>query len=391
MLKLPAILLALLVLGPAAPTNAASNSAATRKSSCAVVSPTTNKIFGVMDDAAPPNLVADSCFNVLKKTVWLTPTNWHLKDLSPTYLGQLDQQMDQAAGLNLKVIFQLWLRVKGTAAVPLSPSQQRGVCDVGTDLALKYPAQTFGIEIGVEPNNPTFWQPQFASDGSNASAAAYESWLATCYQRIKAVAPSVLVIGGSLASHGNDDPSQGINRASTSPVVFIQKMCAAYRASNSGQPIMDWFDMHSYQDDMSQPPSTTHPSPSTTITIGDYDKLESQLQCFAGSAQNVPPVLWGESGYELQGQSGQPSPSGNQAPGSVSNPDQLGAYYASEIQMAYCQPNSVGFIEFLLIDQQQSSGWQSGMYYYGVPLVAKSALKFVVPALQSAEAGVMQC
>lgn len=399
-----AITLMLIVLGYSLPSTAQAqlmqNKASGQRTSASKGSLT--KYFGAMDDAAPMNLIAQSGISVVKKTVWLTPTNWRLNQLDPGYQSQLSQEMAEATALNVKVIFEIWPRAKGTVAVPLSPSQQRGVCDVAVNLATTYPQQTLGIEMGVEPNSPTFWQPQFGPAGTNVSAAAYESWLATCYVRIKTAAPGVMVIGGSLASHGNDNPSQGVNRASTSPVVFIQKMCEAYKASGDTQPLMDWFDMHSYEDSSAQPPSTTHPDPSTTVTIGDYAKLESLLGCFSGSAQPIPPVLWGESGYQSQITAVQMKQFhyrgvSSATATSVDEKTRM-SYIAMEINMAYCQANSVGFINFLLVDQSDMNGWHSGLYYFDQKLgrpgnvpVAKPSLAVVRAALQSAQAGTAQC
>ena len=43
--------------------------------------------------------------------------------------------------------------------------------------------------VGNEPNLNRFWLPQFAADGSDAAATAYEQLLATTYDALKAVHP----------------------------------------------------------------------------------------------------------------------------------------------------------------------------------------------------------
>ena len=45
------------------------------------------------------------------------------------------------------------------------------------------PVACTDVIVGNEPNNNRFWLPQFALDGSDAAAAAYESLLATHLRR----------------------------------------------------------------------------------------------------------------------------------------------------------------------------------------------------------------
>ena len=45
--------------------------------------------------------------------------------------------------------------------------------------------------VGNEPNQPAFWRPQFAADGSNASAPAFGPYLAAAYDALKAVNPAI--------------------------------------------------------------------------------------------------------------------------------------------------------------------------------------------------------
>src|SRR4249920_2925644 len=75
--------------------------------------------------------------------------------------------------------------------------------------------------VGNEPNQPAFWRPQFAADGSNASASAFGPYLAAAYDALKAVDPTIDVIGVGLSPRGNDHPAAK-NNISTSPVRFIR-------------------------------------------------------------------------------------------------------------------------------------------------------------------------
>lgn len=320
-----------------------------------------------MDDQASPELVLRAGFTVQKRTIWLDRDSKSFEGLNQKYRNQLEAYFADAEKLNqsnpggFKVVIELWPSLASN--VPLNQARQRDDCDVGVDIVKRYPDIVEGVEVGVEPNNHRFWKNQFGPDGRNASAAPYTSWLGHCYDKIKAVDPNVLVIGGSLASWGNDDPHKGA-WANTSPTLFIQKMCEAYKAGGRSRPLMDWFDMHSYQASSAVPPSTQHPAPSTTITLGDQSKLEGLLGCFDGTAQPVPPIWWGEAAYQSQIPISQAYRyTGKEPPGSAPIPAALqGDYIAQSITMAYCQ-GSAGYVQFHVLDEPNLGGWQSGTYY----------------------------
>ncbi len=113
-------------------------------------------------------------------------------------------------------------------------------------LARTYPSVKDFI-IGNEPNQPRFWQPQFGASGKNVSAASYYGMLAAAYDSLKAVDPSINVIGLGLSPRGGDKPNAPDN-VSTSPVRFISGLGKAYRASGRKRPIMNEFAFHPYPD-----------------------------------------------------------------------------------------------------------------------------------------------
>jgi len=329
-----------------------------------------DKLFGVMDDNPVMSAAAQSGFGVVKRTVWIGPTNnsWETtgKGFVPIpdqYREVITRDMADARAAGIKVILELYLvRQFGP---PRGPNQMRGTCAVAKDLLDKFP-ETYGIEIGVEPNSHNFWWPQFNADGTQASAAPYEEWLAKCYDAIKGTHPDVLVIGGSLSSRGEDQPHK--KGSDTSPVLWLQKFCEAYKTSGRTAPVMDWFDMHSYPDPEDQDPTVQHPYPSTTITIADYDKLNGLLGCFSGTAQPKPPILWGETGYNTEvpaamvgkNYSTEPKPSTVR----LIDESTQGRYAATQIKMAYCQSNSAGWLNFHFVDDaNRFQDWQSGFAY----------------------------
>ena len=122
--------------------------------------------------------------------------------------------------------------------------------------------------VGNEPNLNRFWMPQFAADGSDVAAPAYEALLAQTYDALKGVAAASTVIGGALSPRGNDS----VMSRKHSPTTFIADLGRAYRRSGRTRPIMDAFALHPYEDNSSIPPSFRHPH-TTTISLADYPKL----------------------------------------------------------------------------------------------------------------------
>jgi len=88
---------------------------------------------------------------------------------------------------------------------PLIARRRHEYCAYVADV-LTHAPRVNDVVIWNEPNSSRFWQPQFASDASNASAPAYELLLAECWDVLHAVRPGVNVIAAS-APRGNDDPT----------------------------------------------------------------------------------------------------------------------------------------------------------------------------------------
>jgi hypothetical protein len=127
-----------------------------------------------------------------------------------------------------------------------NPRAVRQYADYVALLARTYPTVK-GFIIGNEPNQPRFWQPQFNRAGKNVSAASYYSLLAAAYDSLKAVDPSIRVIGLGLSPRGNDQHNAGDN-VSTSPIRFLNGLGKAYRASGRRKPLMDELAFHPYPD-----------------------------------------------------------------------------------------------------------------------------------------------
>jgi hypothetical protein len=101
--------------------------------------------------------------------------------------------------------------------------------------------------VGNEPNQPRFWQPQFGRNGVQLAPAAYYALLVRSYDALKAVDPTITVIGIGLSPRGNDTPGAKDN-VSISPVRFISGLGKAYRRAKRQRPIMDELGFHPYPD-----------------------------------------------------------------------------------------------------------------------------------------------
>lgn len=338
-----------------------------------------DKVFGVMDDNPVAAAASQMGFGLVKRSIWIAPTNnaWdnpsnnpRVTPLPEKYREAITATMEEARAAGMPVIIELYPIIR--FGPPRGPSQMRGTCDVAKDIVDRWPDVVKGVEVGVEPNNYTFDRAQFGPDGKQVSAANTLKWTGICWDLIKKTHPDVLIVGGSLASRGEDDPRK--KESSTSPVLFLQKFCEAYKASGRTRPVMDWFDMHFYVDPEDQSPDVTHPYPSTTITMADGDKLESLLACFDGTGQPRPPVWWGEGGYNTavpEGMIGTRYSRQGKAPTiKLINEQTQGSYFAKAVQLAFCQPYSIGLGWFHLVDDpDRKNDWQSGFAY--APLRSK--------------------
>jgi len=276
----------------------------------------------------------------------------------------------------------------GSRTTPLSDQDQSDFATYAANVARALP-YVRDFVIGNEPNLNRYWLPQFGLDGSDVAAPAYESLLARTYDALKAVSPKITVLGGAVSPRGIDRPNTG--RDTHSPTAFITDMGAAYQASGRTKPIMDELAFHPYGDNSSQPPDFEHPS-STSIGLGDYDKLVALLgSAFGGTAQpgSTLPIVYDEYGVETQVPAEKARfYSGREAPVTKPvDPVTQGAYYAQAIALTFCQPNVRGLFLFHSVDETDLDRWQSGLYYAdGTP---KTSLAPTRVAVQAARRGIV--
>jgi hypothetical protein len=210
----------------------------------------------------------------------------------------LDRSLPTAAARGVRIVLAVYpLRSTGVTSTPDGAAR---FAEFVAQLARTYP-QVRHFVIGNEPNQPRFWQPQFAPDGSRVAAATFAEMLARSYDALKAVDASIRVIGIGLSERGNDSATAPSN-ASTSPVRFLRDLGAAYRASGRTAPLMDELDFHPYPESPRDPLVKAYAWPS--VGIGNVDRLKQAIwDAFAGTGQPTVEdglrLRVGETGWQV--------------------------------------------------------------------------------------------
>jgi hypothetical protein len=224
--------------------------------------------------------------------------------------------------------------------------------------------------IGNEPNVNAFWRPQFDPTGKPLSAGQYEPVLAASYDALKAVDPTITVIGLGLSPRGNDNPAAKSNR-SRSPVRFLHDLGAAYRASHRKLPLMDELAFHPYPSHNLDDPTVGYAWPNAGLP--NLGRIKQAIwDAFHGTAQPTiaehgntfsrPLRLdLDEVGWQVA-----PLPAlaslyhGTETDKPVSEQTQAD-YYRDVITLVECD-QSVRMLSFFhLVDERDLNRWQSGL------------------------------
>ena len=274
----------------------------------------------------------------------------------------LDNAINAAQFTGLRVVLSLY--PFGSSVTPLTDEQRADFASFAADVATRYPF-VHDFIVGNEPNLNRFWLPQFNPDGTDAAAPAYEQFLATAYDALKAVRPRSTVYGGALAPRGVDKPNTG--RDTHSPTAFITDLGAAYRASGRELPIMDAFAFHPYPETSTTGPNVPHPN-GTSIGLADYSRLVGLLgAAFDGTSQrgSTLPLLYDEFGIETQIPPAKALLYVGDEPATTKPVSEAlqAQYYLQAMQMTFCQPTVLGLMLFHVQDEPDLSAWQSGEYY----------------------------
>jgi hypothetical protein len=274
--------------------------------------------------------------------------------------GLLDRTLPAAAARGIRIVLTVYAR--RPAQFTQSPTAEAQFTSFLERLALAYP-QVKDFVVGNEPNQPRFWQPQFADDGSEAAGAAYEQLLARCYDVLKSVNPAIRVIGLGLSERGNDDP-QAPSNASTSPVRFIQAVGAAYYASGRERPIMDALAYHPYPASSTDPIAKGLPWPNAGVV--NLDRIKQAVwDAFHGTAQPTFETGLGLVISEIGWQVGVVPPwtsayHGRENVATTTEATQA-TIYGELVRRLSCDPDVTDLLFLHLADESDLSGFQSGL------------------------------
>jgi hypothetical protein len=237
-------------------------------------------------------------------------------------------------------------------------------------LARTFP-QVKDYVIGNEPNQPVFWLPQFSPRGKPVSAAAYATVLGKSYDALKAVDPTINVIGIGLSPRGNDNP-KARNNISRSPVRFLHDLGVAYRASHRQQPLMDALSYHPYPLRNTDPPRVGYVWPNAGLS-----NLGRIKQAVWDAFNGTPQPTFAETGKrtfsvplrleldEIGWQVGVDASLaglyfGTETAPTIDEATQA-LYYVDAITTAECDPAISSLSFFLLLDEPNLARWQSGI------------------------------
>ena len=193
-----------------------------------------------------------------------------------------------------------------------------------------------------EPNNPVFLTPQFRRVGSTwvvQSAVDYARICTAVYAGVHtAGVPGDEVACGLTAPRGNNAPAGP--RPSVAPLTFVDAVHAA------GLKHFDAWAHHPYPIRPSETP-TTKPDSATAVTLGDIGTLIDAVTRYWGAK----PIWITEYGYQ------------------TNPPDRIfgvtwskqAGYLTQSFAIARSNPRIRLMLWFLLKDEPNLSGWQSGL------------------------------
>jgi hypothetical protein len=295
--------------------------------------------------------------------------DWTPGETFPTGTARTELQRVGGASQRIRVV----LAVTGpVSSPPLDDASRASFCGFIANVLRRYPA-IHDVAVWTEPNTSSFWQPR------KGSAAGYEALLATCWDVLHAVAPSVNVIATS-APHAK-------------PGRWYEQVGKAYRASARLLPIFDTVGHNAYPENSSEAPALSHKTGS--IDQGDLDRLLVSLRKgFGGTGQAVPgergvTVWYLEDGFQSTPPPGRTVYSGSETDARPVSEDAQAAQLATAVRLAYCQPSVGGFFNFELRDEPELAGWQSGLLR--PDWTTKPAFAAYADAIAAARTGAITC
>ena len=320
--------------------------------------------FGVADDTGKYAPDGGSAFFAQLASIGLDEDRMTVlwDAVHPTTITEssfLDRSIAQAVQAGVDV--RLAIRPARANAIGLSAVRAREFGAFTALVAKRYP-QVHTFVIGNEPNQPRFWQPQYVK-GKAVAAQGYEQALADAYDALKAVDPTLVVIGGVLSSRGNDDPGASSN-ASRSPLRFIHDLGIAYAKSKRTTPLMDEFGFHAYP--RSNRDSLARGLQWPGAGFSNLARVKQALwDAFGGTAQPTVENGLRISIDEVGWQTAIPASSKEAYTGlenvPVTSDSAQAKIYAQLIADAACDSSIADVLFMPFVDESQLGGFQSGL------------------------------
>jgi hypothetical protein len=284
----------------------------------------------------------------------------------PAYDWSLyDRTVDYAAAAGVHVLFSIYGTpswANGGKGMNVAPTRAVDLRNFALAAARRYGGSWVGPDGRVlppvrdwlawnEPNNPLFLSPQYrrtsrgwamqsAIDYARICNAVYDGIHATLYT-------SERVACGGTAPRGNNDPSS--SRPSVSPLAFLRAV------KKAGLRTFDAWAHHPYyaspNDQPTTKPVTAKGAPATAVTLGNISDLIHLVTQLYGNKR-----IWiTEYGYQTN------------PPDSIFGVSwaKQARYLTEAFAIARRNPRIDMMLWFLLKDEPNLSGWQSGLITYG--------------------------
>jgi hypothetical protein len=284
----------------------------------------------------------------------------------PAYNWDLyDRTVERAAAVGEHVVFSVYgtpAWANGGKAQNVAPTRPTDLRNFAYAAAKRY-SGTYKTTDGTvlpavrdwlawnEPNNPIFLTPQYKKSGKTwtiVSASAYAKICNAIYNGVHGTLLGAERVGcGVTAPRGNNNPNS--SRPSVSPLAFLRAV------KKAGLKTFDAWAHHPYYagptDQPTTKPVTAKGAPATAVTLGNINDLIKEVTRLYGNKR-----IWiTEYGYQ------------------TNPPDSLfGVSYAKQaayLKQAFAIAKKNRRIDmmlwFLLKDEPNLAGWQSGLETYG--------------------------
>ncbi|MDX6451517.1 MAG: hypothetical protein QOH16_1566 [Gaiellaceae bacterium] len=276
-----------------------------------------------------------------------------------------DRTVSYAAQNGEHVVFSIYgtpTWANGGKGPNVAPNQATDLRNFAYAAARRYSGKYLGADGSIvpavkewlawnEPNNPIFLTPQYkktAKGWTIESAVNYAKICNAVYNGVHAtLAPSERVACGVTSPRGNNNPKSA--RPSVSPLAFLRA------SKTAGLKTFDAWAHHPYYGVPSETPSTkpvtAKGAPATAVTLGNIGDLTKEVTRLYGNKR-----IWiTEYGYQ------------------TNPPDKVfgvtlakqAAYLTQAFAIARKNPRIDMMLWFLLKDEPNLGGWQSGLITAG--------------------------